>query len=263
MVQAVPVFPRQARHHDGQAACAARRGAGFFLLLDPDRVGSSRLVRMAEMAAECGVDAILAGGSYIACHDYEERMAGLKQASSLPVILFPGNSRQVTRHADGLLFLSLISGRNPTYLIEEQVRGAPLIKSYGLEPIPTAYMLIESGKVTSVQYVSDTIPIPRDKTEIAMAHALAAKYMGMKTVYLEAGSGAALPVTEEMITSVADYCGLPVIVGGGIKTPQEAASRVAAGASFIVIGTRLEYEDDPRYMAEMAEAIHSSIKTPI
>jgi len=239
------------------------KGAGFFLLLDPDRVGGSRLVQMTEMAAACGVDAILAGSSYIACHDYEERMAKLKQASTLPVILFPGNSRQVTRHADGLLFLSLISGRNPTYLIEEQVRGAPLIKSYGLEPIPTAYMLIESGKVTSVQYVSDTVPIPRDKTEIAMAHALAARYMGMKTVYLEAGSGAQWPVPEEMISAVADYCGLPVIVGGGIKTPQEAASRVAAGASFIVIGTRLEYEDDPSFMTEMADAIHSSIRTPI
>ena len=239
------------------------KGAGFFLLLDPDRLEGRRLARMAERAAECGVDAILAGGSYIACHDYEERMAELKRASTLPVILFPGNSRQVTRHADGLLFLSLVSGRNPTYLIEEQVRGAPLIKSYGLEPIPTAYMLIESGKVTSVQYISDTVPIPRDKTDIAMAHALAARYMGMKMVYLEAGSGAAMPVPEEMITSVADYCNLPVIVGGGIRRPQEAASRVAAGASFIVIGTRLEYEDDPRFMVEMAEAIHSSVKTPI
>jgi len=239
------------------------KGAGFFLLLDPDRLEGSRLARMAETAAECGVDAILAGGSYIACHDYEERMAELKRASSLPVIIFPGNSRQVTRHADGLLFLSLVSGRNPTYLIEEQVRGAPLIKSYGLEPIPTAYMLIESGKVTSVQYISDTVPIPRDKIDIAMAHALAARYMGMKMVYLEAGSGADMPVPEEMITSVADYCNLPVIVGGGIRRPQEAASRVAAGASFVVIGTRLEYEDDPRFMMEMAEAIHSSVRTPI
>jgi phosphoglycerol geranylgeranyltransferase len=239
------------------------KGAGFFLLLDPDKVGSGRLVQMAEAAAVCGVDAILAGSSYVACHDYEDRLAELKKASSLPVILFPGNSRQVSRHADGLLFLSLISGRNPTYLIEEQVRGAPLIKSYGLEAIPTAYMLIESGKVTSVQYVSDTIPIPRDKTDIAMAHALAARYMGMKTVYLEAGSGALQPVPEEMVSAVADYCGLPVIVGGGIRTPGEAAARVAAGASFIVIGTRLEFENDTGLMAEMADAIHANVKTPI
>jgi putative glycerol-1-phosphate prenyltransferase len=239
------------------------KGAGFFLLLDPDKVGRNRLVNMAEMAVRCGVDAILAGSSFVACHDFDIRMAELKKASALPVILFPGNSRQVTRHADAVLFLSLISGRNPTYLIEEQVRGAPLVKSYGLESIPTAYLLIESGAITSVQYVSNTVPIPRDKYDIAMAHALAARYMGMKTVYLEAGSGAAMPVPEEMITAVADYSELPVIVGGGIRRPEDAASRVSAGASFVVIGTRLEYENDSRYMSEMAEAIHSSVKTPI
>jgi putative glycerol-1-phosphate prenyltransferase len=239
------------------------KGAGFFLLLDPDRIDGRRLIRMAEAAAASGVDAILAGSSFVACHDYDTRMETLKRASELPVILFPGNSRQVTPHADGLLFLSLISGRNPTYLIEEQVRGAPLVKSYGLESIPTAYMLIESGAVTSVQYVSDTIPIPRDKSDIAMAHALAARYLGMKLVYLEAGSGAALPVPEEMVSSVADYCSLPVIVGGGIRRPEEAASRVQAGASFVVVGTRLEYENDMRYMTELAEAVHCRIKTPI
>ncbi len=239
------------------------KGAGFFLLLDPDRVDGKRLAEMAEAAAMCGVDAILAGSSFVGCHDFDARMADLKKASTLPVILFPGNSRQISRHVDGLLFLSLISGRNPTYLIEEQVRGASLIKSYGLEPIPTAYMLIESGTVTSVQFISNTQPIPRDKTDLAKAHALAAKYLGMKMVYLEAGSGATIPVPEEMITGVADYCGLPVIVGGGIRRPEEAASRVAAGASFIVIGTRLEYENDTRYMRELADAIHCSEKTTI
>ena len=239
------------------------RGAGFFLLLDPDRVDGKRLAKMAEAAAVCGVDAILAGSSFVACHDFDARMAALKNASTLPVILFPGNSRQVSRHADGLLFLSLVSGRNPNYLIDEQVRGAPLIKSYGLEPIPTAYMLIESGSMTSVQFISNTQPIPRDKTDLAMAHALAARYMGMKMVYLEAGSGASLPVPEEMIAGVSDYCELPVIVGGGIRRPEEAASRVAAGASFIVIGTRLEYESDTSYMCDLADAIHGSVKSPI
>jgi len=239
------------------------KGAGFFLLLDPDRVDGKRLIRMAEAAAVSGVDAILAGSSFVAGHDFDRRMETLKRASELPVIIFPGNSRQVTPHADGLLFLSLISGRNPTYLIEEQVRGAPLIKSYGLEAIPTAYMLIESGAVTSVQYVSDTIPIPRDKNDIAMAHALAARYLGMKLVYLEGGSGAALPVPEEMVAAVADYASLPVMVGGGIRRPEEAAARVEAGASFVVIGTRLEFESDMRYMAELAEAVHCKEKTPI
>jgi phosphoglycerol geranylgeranyltransferase len=236
------------------------KGAGFFLLLDPDRVDRHRLIAMTESAAESGVDAILAGSSTITSCDFAERMADIKAATTLPVLIFPGNSGQVCRHADGILYISLISGRNPNYLIEEQVKGAPFIKAFGLEPIPTGYMLIESGSMTSVQYVSGTLPIPRDKDDIAMAHALAANYLGMKLIYLEAGSGSRQPVPERMIRSVVDYGGLPTIVGGGIRTPEQAASRVEAGASFIVIGTRLEYENDRGYTAEMADAIHTTMK---
>jgi len=239
------------------------KGAGFLLLLDPDREPCERLTAVAEAAATYGVDAILAGGSMMTCGDFDDRMARIKKAASIPVILFPGNAHQITRHADAVLFLSLISGRNPNYLIEEQVRGAPMVKSCGLEAIPTAYMLIESGGTTSVQYISGTSPIPRGKTDIAMAHALAAQYLGMKLVYLEAGSGADYPVPEEMISAVADYCQLPVIVGGGIRRPQEAQTRVRAGASFVVIGTRLESERDFGYMADMADAIHIATKTMI
>ncbi len=239
------------------------KGAGFFLLLDPDRVETSRLKDVSEAAQSFGVDAILAGSSMVTATQFDHRMAEIKRSTELPVVLFPGSSGQVSKHADGILFLSLISGRNPTFLIDEQVKGAPLIKAFGLEPIPTGYMLIESGKLTSVQYVSGTLPIPRKKTDIAMAHALAANYLGMKTVYLEAGSGAELSVPAEMITGVAEYCGLPVIVGGGIKTPDDAAKAVNAGASFVVIGTCLEYETDFGFMSEMADAIHSSARTVI
>jgi phosphoglycerol geranylgeranyltransferase len=239
------------------------KGAGFLLLIDPDRVPRDRMTAIATAAAGYGVDAILAGGSFMACEDFDNRIAELKRATTLPVILFPGNAQQLSRHADGLLFLSLISGRNSTYLIEEQVRGAPIIKAYGLEAISTGYLLIESGAITSVQYVSGTVPIPRDKNDIAMAHALAARYMGMKMIYLEAGSGAVSPVPEEMIAAVADYCELPVIVGGGIRRPEQAAARVRAGASFIVIGTRMEYEDDFSYMADMADAVHVSARSMI
>lgn len=239
------------------------KGAGFFLLLDPDRVESKRLIATAEAASSFGVDAILAGSSFVMSHTFDSRMAEIKRATDLPLIIFPGGSGQVSKHADAILFLSLISGRNPTYLIEEQVKGAPMIKSFGLEPIPTGYMLIDSGSITSVQYISGTLPIPRDKYDIAMAHALAAKYMGMKTVYLEAGSGGKHPVPEEMITAVAEYGELPVIVGGGIRTPKEASARVAAGASFVVIGTMLENELDFGFMDEMADAIHGSVKTII
>jgi phosphoglycerol geranylgeranyltransferase len=239
------------------------KGAGFLLLLDPDRVDRERLISAAQSAQVCGVDAILAGSSMITHYDFDSRMADIKRVTKLPVILFPGSSGQVSKHADGILYISLISGRNPTYLIEEQVKGAPMIKAYGLEPIPTGYMLIESGSITSVQYISGTIPIPRNKNDIAMVHALTAQYLGMKMVYLEAGSGASQPVPEEMIKAVAEYCDLPVIVGGGIRNPKQAASMINAGASFIVIGTRLEFEDDFGFMTEMADAIHSTTKTVI
>ncbi|MEZ5357694.1 MAG: geranylgeranylglyceryl/heptaprenylglyceryl phosphate synthase [Candidatus Zixiibacteriota bacterium] len=239
------------------------KGAGFFLLLDPDRVDTKRLKDVSLASQSYGVDAILAGSSMVTATNFDARMAEIKRSTELPVLLFPGNSGQVSKHADGILFLSLISGRNATFLIEEQVKGAPLIKAFGLEPIPTGYMLIESGKLTSVQFVSGTLPIPREKTDIAMAHALAARYLGMKTVYLEAGSGAKQTVPEEMITAVAEYCELPVIVGGGINTPDDAARIVRAGASFVVIGTRLEFESDFGFMSEMADAIHSSARTVI
>ncbi|MEE9441609.1 MAG: geranylgeranylglyceryl/heptaprenylglyceryl phosphate synthase [candidate division Zixibacteria bacterium] len=239
------------------------KGAGFLLLLDPDRVERKRLISAAQSAQVCGVDAILAGSSLITHNDFDSGMADIKRVTKLPVILFPGSSGQVSRHADGILYISLISGRNPTYLIEEQVKGAPMIKAFGLEPIPTGYMLIDSGRITSVQYISGTIPIPRNKNDIAMAHALAAQYMGMKLVYLEAGSGASQPVPGEMVTAVAEYCDLPVIVGGGIRRPEQAAAMIETGASFVVIGTRLEFEDDYGFMTEMADAIHSSTKTTI
>ncbi len=239
------------------------KGAGFFLLLDPDRVDRKRLIDVAENAEAFGVDAILAGSSFVSTANFGDQIKAIKSSTDLPVIIFPGGSGQVSRDADGILFLSLISGRNPSYLIEEQVKGAPLIKAYGLEPIPTGYMLIESGTMTSVQYVSHTLPIPRDKNDLAMAHALAAQYMGMKMVYLEAGSGSSKAVPESMIKAVASYCDLPVSVGGGIKRPEDAASRVSAGASFIVVGTRLEFENDYRFMAEMADAIHTKTGSPV
>jgi putative glycerol-1-phosphate prenyltransferase len=237
-------------------AVRADKGAGLFLLLDPDRTDRRKLLGTAEVARDFGVDALLVGTSFVTRDGFSDSLAQIKKAAKIPVILFPGNWGQVSRHADAILFLSLISGRNPTYLIEEQVRGAPLIKDFGLEPIPTGYMLIESNATTAVQYVSGTLPIPRNKPEIAMVHALAAKYMGMKLVYLEAGSGTAQPVPTEMVTAVADYAKLPIVVGGGIRTPATGRQMVQAGASFVVIGTQMENEHDPAFLAEMADAVH-------
>jgi phosphoglycerol geranylgeranyltransferase len=172
------------------------------------------------------------------------------------VVIFPGSFAQITPDADAILFTSLISGRNPNYLIDEQVKGAPLVKQYGLEPIPTGYMLIESGALTSVQYISGTFPIPRAKTDIAVAHALAAQYLGMKMVYLEAGSGADKPVPPEMIRSVVSHIEIPVMAGGGISTPEQCAERIEAGASFVVCGNC--FENDPKHVClqELAAAAH-------
>ena len=180
----------------------------------------------------------------------------VKAQVKTPVILFPANAYQVCPHADAILFLSLLSGRNPQYLVGEQVNGAPLVKAFGLEPIPTGYLLIESGKPTSVAYMSGTQPIPADKPDIAKAHALAAEYFGMKFVYLEAGSGATSAVPDTLIRAVRDYVSVPLIVGGGIQSPEVARQKVAAGASAVVVGQALEESAAPKVLREFADAIH-------
>ncbi|MBI5266335.1 MAG: geranylgeranylglyceryl/heptaprenylglyceryl phosphate synthase [candidate division Zixibacteria bacterium] len=200
-----------------------RRGGLFFLLIDPDTPNEQNAMSVIESAGECGVDALLVGGSFVLNPTFPSVVERIKRRSSVPVILFPGSSAQVCPHADAILFTSLISGRNPNFLIEEQVKGAPLVKHYNLEPIPTGYMLIESGSLTSVQFVSGSVPIPRHKHDLARAHALAAQYLGMRLVYLEAGSGARLPIPVEMVRAVSEYVTIPVIVGGGLTTARVCA----------------------------------------
>ncbi|MFH1372802.1 MAG: geranylgeranylglyceryl/heptaprenylglyceryl phosphate synthase [bacterium] len=246
---------------DGQVysrlmATYRRRGGGFLLLLDPDRAGENPCIALAEAAEECGVDALLVGSSFTLNTNFASAVKQIKAVTPLPVIIFPGSFAQVTPDADAILFTSLISGRNPNYLIDEQVRGAPLVKRFGLEVIPTGYMLIESGRQTSVQYISGTQPIPSAKHDIACAHALAAQYLGMKLVYLEAGSGADSPVPIRMVHAVADYVDIPLLIGGGLTSPEECAARIDAGASFVVVGNILE--DDPRftYLTELTAATH-------
>lgn len=232
------------------------RGGGFFLLIDPDRIGERHYVSLAESAEECGVDLILVGSSFMLNSNFGKSVKQIKASTTLPVVIFPGSFAQITPDADAILFTSLISGRNPNYLIDEQVRGAPLVKKLNLEPIPTGYMLIESGNMTSVQYISGTFPIPQNKSDIAVAHALAAQYLGMKLVYLEAGSGAQRPVSTEMIRMVSSYIDIPVMTGGGITTPEQCAERIEAGASFVVCGNC--FENDPKftYLQELAAATH-------
>jgi putative glycerol-1-phosphate prenyltransferase len=244
--------------YDRLLSAKEQRGGGFLLLLDPDRTPEPSFLSLAEAAEECGVDAILVGSSFMLTSHFGSAVKKIKAVSSVDVIVFPGSFAQVSPHADAILFTSLISGRNPNYLIDEQVRGAPLVKQFGIEPIPTGYMLIESGGLTSVQYISDTHPIPRTKNDIACAHALAAQYLGMKLVYLEAGSGAACPVPVEMIRAVASYVDLPLLVGGGLTTPDECAARIEAGASFVVVGNGLENDSRFAFLRELTAACHPS-----
>jgi putative glycerol-1-phosphate prenyltransferase len=237
------------------------KGAGFLLLIDPDRIDRNALPALIEDSVEGGVDAFLIGTSLLTTDSSSHVVSATKQVTDIPAVLFPGNSLQVVPDADAILFLSLISGRNPHYLITEQVKGAPLIKSYGIEPISTGYILVESGTHTSVGYISHTQPIPRDKPDIAKVHALAGEYLGMKLIYLEAGSGAAMTVPDEMIADVTGYVSCPVVVGGGIRSPEEAHAKVAAGASFIVVGNRFEKQTSRSLISEFARAVHTRTRT--
>lgn len=233
------------------------KGAGYLALLDPDRLDDNRIVRLASQCAEGGADGLLIGSSLLLSTTFDEIVAKIKKNVNIPVVIFPGGPSQVSSHADAILFLSLISGRNPYHLIGDQVRAAPVIKEFGIEPISTGYMLIESGQATSIEFMSNTRPIPRDKPDIAMAHALAAEYLGMKMVYLEAGSGAMYPVSDEMIAAVRDYVSIPIVVGGGIRDSEVALRKVKAGASFVVTGNILEKEENSLgLITEFSATIH-------
>ncbi len=242
--------------YENLLAVAETKGAGYLVLLDPDEQQPAETQEMAIAAQEAGADALLVGGSLLLTNRFEDTVKAVAAVASIPVIIFPGSPRQVCGDADAILFLSLVSGRNPTHLIGDQVVAAPLIKEVGIEPISTGYILVESGQMTSAEFMSNTLPIPRHKPDIAKAHALAAEYLGMKLVYLEAGSGAQYPVPDEMVRQVADYVSIPVIVGGGIRTPEEAHRKARAGARFVVTGNVLEGTGGERLLKEFAQAIH-------
>jgi phosphoglycerol geranylgeranyltransferase len=236
---------------------AKKHGAGYLVLFDPEGRYSTKVEDSVALATRGGADAILVGGSSVRKGVFEDFVGKVKANTNLPVIVFPGNADQLSRKADATFFLSLVSGRNPKYLIEEHVRAAPVIKRLGLETIPVGYMIIGSGSSTSVAAESKTDPIERNDVDVAVAHALAARYLGMKMVYMDAGSGAELSVPEEMIRKVKAEAELPVIVGGGIKTPEEARKKVEAGADFVVTGNTVER--DPNLAALFAAAVHRKI----
>lgn len=170
----------------------------------------------------------------------DECIQQIKSACDIPVILFPGSPSQVSRYADALLYLSLISGRNPELLIGQHVISAPFVKQSGLEIMPTGYMVVDGGAPTTVSYISNAAPIPADKAEIAMCTAMAGEMLGMKLIYMDAGSGAKQPITEQMIEKVARHIEVPLIVGGGITEAEKAYLNCKAGADVIVVGNAIE-----------------------
>lgn len=222
------------------------------VLIDPENQGREGYRRLLDLLGGNRPDFVFVGGS-ITSASIDTAIRDVRERCDAPVILFPGNASQFSPEADGLLYLSLVSGRNPDYLIGQHVQSAVRIKQSGIRVIPTAYMLIESGAPTSVQYVSGTMPIPRDKTAIAVATALAAKFLGMKAIYLEAGSGARMRVPGEMIAAVKSEVGLPLIVGGGIRSASELSEVFAAGADVAVVGNALER--DPSLLPELLKAL--------
>ncbi len=208
------------------------------VLLDPDMY--DKLPQIIYQIKKIQPDWLFAGGSMVQNNHLDKMILQIKKKCNIPIFLFPGNNTQISINADALLFLSLISGRNPEFLIGQHVIAAPILAKSKLEIIPTGYILVENGKTTSVEYISQTKPIPRDKADIALATALAGEMLGMKMIYLEAGSGAAKPVPAKLIKKVSKNLHIPLIVGGGIRNKKQMKKAFEAGADIVVIGTAIE-----------------------
>ena len=224
---------------------------GFFALIDPDLKNDHILEEMIDSINNNNFSAILIGGSLISDKKCDDRIKKIKKYSNKPIILFPGSSEQISRHADAILFTSLLSGRNPKYLIDEQVKGVKLIKEYNLSVIPTGYILLDSGNKTSVEKVSKTTPLDSSDYKNVLYHSLAAQYFGMNFVYLENGSGAKNPIDCNLIEYVSKNIDIPIIVGGGIQNKEDVGRIKKSGARFVVIGTLLEQNPDSKFISTL------------
>jgi putative glycerol-1-phosphate prenyltransferase len=239
-----------------------RRAAGkksFAVLVDPDKTQVDQVGELIQKCVSAEVDFLLVGGSLVVSTHLEELVLSIKAQTKIPVILFPGSPSQITPAADALLYLSLISGRNPELLIGQHVISAPLVKKSRLEIISTGYMVVDGGLPTTVSYISNANPLPSNKNEIAVCTALAGEMLGMKLIYLDAGSGALMPIPTEMIKAVSEQISIPLIVGGGITTPEKAAANCRAGADLIVVGNAIE--KDTELISLMSQAVHTSSKS--
>ncbi len=225
------------------------------VLVDPDFGADEALLeRTVQNACMAKADLIFVGGSLLTSAAFDRCVELVKRWSDRPVVLFPSSPAQLSPHADAVLFLSLISGRNPELLIGHHVTAAPTIRAMGIEAIPTGYMLVDGGKPTTVSYVSQTLPIPHDKPGIAAATAIAGELLGLRTIYMDTGSGALKTVSPEMIAAVRKCVDLPIIIGGGIRDAKTAQALCSAGADVLVVGTA--FEQDPEHIFAMSEAVH-------
>ena len=226
------------------------------VLIDPDSISDKlQLNRIIDLCEQNKIDFILVGGSLITNGNWDNCIKEIKSNTAIPMILFPGNVMQVHDQADAILFLSLISGRNPDLLIGKHVLAAPDLKRANIEILPTGYMLIDGGTNSSVMYMSNTLPIPHNKHNIAATTALAGEMLGLKVIYMDAGSGAENPVSIEMIEAVKAQVNLPLFVGGGMRTAEQAVNACKAGADIVVIGNA--FEQNPGLIESIAGAVHA------
>ena len=231
-----------------------KKRKSFAVLIDPDKVSVKQVVDIAALCNQAHVDYVFMGGSLMVTQHLDECIQAFKAKSDIAVILFPGSPSQVSRYADALFYLSLISGRNPELLIGAHVVSAPMVKASGLEIISTGYMVVDGGAATTVSYMSSSAPIPHDKDDIALCTALAGEMQGKHILYMDAGSGAKRPISEQMIQRVSSQTDIPLIVGGGITEPEKAYLNCKAGADVIVVGNAIE--KDISLIKEMSSAVH-------
>ncbi len=221
-----------------------KTGKHIFILIDPDKEDRENLKGKGKKLDTSPVSAVLVGGSAKNIEGFNGFVKQMKKYTGKPVILFPGSSSQISPYADGILFLTLLSGRNPDFLIGEQVKAAPILKKYGIEIIPTGYILVKCGKTTSVEKVSKTEAIDEGDIDRIIAHSIAGEMLGLKAIYLEAGSGADKSISEDIIKGVRKNINIPLFIGGGIKTVDEIEKKFKAGANVVVIGNAIEQDEN-------------------
>lgn len=242
--------------YKGLAERKQQQKPAFAVLADPDNLAPAQMEHLASLCNNAKVDYLLVGGSLVVTQQLDACIQRFKSESDIPVILFPGSPSQVSPYADALLYLSLISGRNPEHLIGQHVTSAPAVRASGLEVMSTGYMVVDGGAPTTVSYMSNSAPIPANKPDIALCTAWAGELLGQHLLYLDAGSGAKNPVTEEMIHKVSSHTTLPLFVGGGMRSPERVHAAASAGATVVVVGNAIER--DPMLIKEMAEAVRGS-----